>query len=79
MNEDRPLSPLPELKPGTYRHYKGPQYLVLGMVRHSETLEPLVLYHPAKEPQALWVRPWSMFTGQVERDGVHMPRFEFLY
>jgi hypothetical protein len=75
MNSSRPLDPLPDLAPGLYQHYKGPQYQVLGVVRHSETLELLVLYHPVAGDQALWVRPWAMFTGQVEIQGRAVPRF----
>ncbi len=78
MSEDRSLTPLPAIAPGLYQHYKGPQYKVLGVVRHSETLEPLVLYHPMAGDQALWVRPWAMFTGEVEVDGRQMPRFRFI-
>lgn len=76
MTDPRALSPLPSIEPGTYRHYKGQLYDVHGVVRHSETLEPLVLYRPQYGERALWVRPWAMFTGQVEVNGVHMPRFE---
>lgn len=78
MTDTRPISPLPTIEPGRYQHYKGPLYQVLGVVRHSETLEALVLYHPLEGDQALWVRPWSMFTGQVEVDGVQMVRFSLV-
>jgi hypothetical protein len=78
MTDSRAVPPLPAIEPGLYQHYKGPQYKVLGVVRHSETLEALVLYHPVEGDQALWVRPWAMFTGQIEVNGVHMPRFKRL-
>ncbi|MDV0436770.1 DUF1653 domain-containing protein [Xanthomonas sacchari] len=71
----RDLSPLPSIALGRYRHFKGGKYEVLGVVRSSETLEPLVLYRPLYGEGELWVRPYQMFIGQVEVDGVHRPRF----
>lgn len=76
--DQREVPPLPTIELGTYRHYKGELYDVLGVARHSETLEPLVLYRPQYGEKALWVRPWAMFTGQAEVNGVHLPRFERL-
>lgn len=73
MND--PLPPLPEIALGCYVHYKGLRYEVLGVVRHSETREPLVLYRPLYGEGALWVRPYAMFVGTVEIDGVVRPRF----
>ena len=70
-----PLAPLPEAPPGRYRHYKGGEYEVRGVVRHSETLEPLVLYQPQYGDSGLWVRPYDMFFGTVEVDGRAVPRF----
>jgi hypothetical protein len=75
MND--PLSPLPAIALGTYVHYKGLRYEVLGVVRHSETREPLVLYRPLYGEGALWVRPYGMFVGTIEIDGVVRPRFAF--
>lgn len=72
------LSPLPSIVPGRYRHYKGGEYEVVGVVRHSETLEPMVLYQPLYNDSGLWVRPYDMFVGQVEIDGVPQLRFERL-
>jgi len=72
MND--PLPPLPEIALGCV-HYKGLRYEVLGVVRHSETREPLVLYRPLYGEGALWVRPYAMFVGTVEIDGVVRPRF----
>ncbi|MDQ7760123.1 DUF1653 domain-containing protein [Xanthomonas sontii] len=69
------LSPLPSIALGRYRHFKGGEYEVLGMVRSSETLEPLVLYRPLYGEGTLWVRPYPMFVEQVEIDGVRRPRF----
>lgn len=69
---------LPEIKPGRYRHYKGPEYQVLDLVRHSETEELLVLYKALYEESGLWVRPYAMFTEYVDVEGKQMPRFTFL-
>lgn len=69
------LPPLPDVPPGHYRHHKGGVYEVLDVVRHSETLEPLVLYRPLHEPAALWVRPHAMFIETIEVDGQRRPRF----
>lgn len=72
------LSPLPSIDPGRYRHYKGGEYEVVGVARHSETLEPMVLYRPLYNDSGLWVRPSDMFVGLVEIDGVPQLRFERL-
>ena len=72
---DTDLSPLPTLPLGPYMHYKGLPYEVLGVVRHSETLEPLVLYRAEYGERGLWVRPFAMFTEEVVIDGVRQPRF----
>lgn len=69
------LPALPSLPLGRYRHYKGLTYEVIGVVRHSETLEPLVLYRPLYNDSGIWVRPYAMFLEQVEIDGVMQPRF----
>lgn len=73
---DDDLVPLPDTPPGRYRHHKGGEYEVLGAVRHSETLEPLVLYRALYGERGLWVRPHAMFFETVEVDGVRRPRFE---
>jgi hypothetical protein len=67
------LPPLPAAAPGRYRHYKGGEYEVIGVARHSETLEPLVAYFDSR--RQLWVRPHAMFYGEVEVDGRRVPRF----
>ena len=72
---DTELSPLPSLKLEPYRHYKGLLYEVLGVVRHSETLEPLVLYRAEYGERGLWVRPFAMFTEDVVIEGVRQARF----
>ncbi len=69
------LPPLPETPTGRYRHYKGGQYEVIGVARHSETLEPLVIYRPLDNASGLWVRAHAMFFGAVEVDGQRQPRF----
>ena len=69
------LNPLPALTAGLYRHYKGGEYEVLGVVRHSETLEPLVLYRPLYNDSGLWVRPYAMFCEEVVVDGRSVRRF----
>jgi hypothetical protein len=71
----RALPPLPVIALGRYRHFKGGEYEVLGVVRSSETLEPLVLYRPLYGDSGLWVRPYAMFLEQVEVDGALRPRF----
>ena len=69
------LPPLPATPLGRYRHYKGGEYEVLGVARHSETLEPLVVYRPLAAASGLWVRPHAMFFEQIEVDGRLQPRF----
>jgi hypothetical protein len=69
------LPPLPDTPPGRYRHYKGGEYEVVGVARHSETLEPLVVYRPLYNATGLWVRPHAMFFEQVEVDGRMQARF----
>jgi hypothetical protein len=64
-----------DLPPGRYRHFKGNEYEVLGVARHSETQEPVVVYRPLSGDGGLWVRPLAMFVEEVERDGERVPRF----
>lgn len=70
-----PLPPLPSLPLGRYRHYKGGEYEVIGVARHSETLAPLVLYRPLYNNSGLWVRPYEMFRETVTIAGITQPRF----
>lgn len=63
---------------GRYRHYKGREYLVLGVARHSETEEELVVYRLDYGEGSWWVRPLSMFCETVAVDGQEIPRFEYL-
>ncbi|TDP59033.1 DUF1653 domain-containing protein [Roseateles toxinivorans] len=72
---DNDLPALPDTPLGPYRHYKGGEYEVLGVVRHSETLEPLVLYRPLYKASGFWVRPHAMFFGSLNVDGREVQRF----
>jgi len=63
------------ISPGRYRHYKGREYTVLGVARHSETLEELVVYRQEYGERGLWVRPAAMFAETVEVEGRTVPRF----
>jgi hypothetical protein len=69
------LTPLPETPNGRYRHYKGGEYEVIGVARHSETLEAVVVYRPLYNDSGLWIRPHAMFFGTLEIDGVVTRRF----
>ena len=62
--------------PGRYRHYKGNDYTVIGIARHSETQEELVVYRQEYGDNGLWVRPLAMFVETVEVDGKLVARFE---
>ena len=63
------------VQPGRYRHFKGNEYEVLGMARHSETEEEMVVYRALYGERGLWVRPAAMWCETVERDGKVQPRF----
>ncbi|MBI2580988.1 DUF1653 domain-containing protein [Candidatus Woesearchaeota archaeon] len=67
-----------EIKIGRYRHYKGNEYEVIGVAKHSETLEELVVYRALYGEHALWVRPKKMFSETVEVDGKKVPRFKLI-
>lgn len=67
---------LREITPGRYRHFKGNEYEVVAIAKHSETVEPMVVYRALYGAGALWVRPASMWNEIVERDGRSFPRFE---
>lgn len=66
------------MKPGLYRHYKGADYQVFAVVKHSETEEELVLYKALYGDYGLWVRPLAMFQESVSVNGVQQPRFAFI-
>jgi cupin 2 domain-containing protein len=63
------------IRPGRYRHYKGPEYTVIGTARHSETFEELVVYRQEYGERGWWVRPSEMFAESVEVEGREVPRF----
>ena len=63
------------ITPGRYRHYKGNLYDVIGVARHSETEEELVVYTALYGDRGLWVRPLAMFRESVSVDGRTVPRF----
>ncbi len=67
-----------ELEAGRYRHYKGNQYTVIGVARHSETEEELVVYRQEYGDRGLWVRPLQMFMETIDVEGKELPRFQFL-
>lgn len=64
-----------EIRPGRYRHFKGGLYQVIGTALHSETRKPMVVYRALYGDGGLWVRPASMWSEHVERDGYSGPRF----
>ena len=66
---------LREISPGRYRHFKGNEYEVLYIARHSETLEPMVVYRALYGEGGIWVRPAQMWNETVERDGRTYIRF----
>ena len=59
-----------------YRHFKGNEYLVLHVAKHSETLEDMVVYQALYGERGIWVRPLSMFLEEKEVDGKIINRFE---
>lgn len=67
-----------DIKPGRYRHFKGNEYRVLFLARHSETLEPMVVYQALYGERGIWVRPAGMWNETVERDGQRYRRFTYL-
>jgi hypothetical protein len=75
MNSNEPDADVPI---GRYRHYKGRDYVVIGVARHSETNEELVVYRQDYGTKSLWVRPKAMFLETVEVGGRIVRRFEFV-
>ncbi len=63
---------------GIYRHYKGNLYQVIGLSRHTETLEELVVYQALYGDYGLWVRPLKIFTSSIMIDNQQHPRFSFV-
>ena len=66
------------IKPGKYRHFKGKEYEVIGVAKHSETLEEMVVYRQLYGEHGLWIRPASMWEETVERDGKTYKRFTYI-
>ena len=67
-----------EIRLGRYRHFKGNEYEVIGVAKHSETLEPMVVYRALYGEGGLWVRPAAMWNEQVEREDYSGPRFVYI-
>lgn len=67
-----------DIKLGRYRHFKGNEYRVVGMAKHSETLEEMVVYRALYGDGSLWVRPASIWNEKVTRDGVTVKRFTYI-
>ncbi|MDX8405122.1 MAG: DUF1653 domain-containing protein [Mariprofundus sp.] len=67
-----------ELKPGKYRHFKGGEYEVIAVARHSESMEKLVVYRPLYGEGGIWVRPLAMFLDLKEIEGKQVSRFEYM-
>jgi len=67
-----------QIKLGKYRHFKGKDYEVLGVAKHSETKEELVIYKKLYDDHSMWARPLSMFIEEVERDGYKGLRFKYV-
>ena len=66
------------IKPGKYRHFKGSEYQVIGMAKHSETLEEMVVYRALYGEGGLWVRPAQMWEETAEHNGERVKRFSYL-
>ncbi len=67
-----------EIKIGKYRHFKGNEYRVLYIARHSETMEDMVVYQPLYGDMGIWVRPAAMWDEIIEREGLTFRRFEYI-
>jgi hypothetical protein len=67
-----------EIRIGRYRHFKGNEYEVLYLAKHSETLEPMVVYRALYGEHGVWVRPAHMWNETVERDGQTYTRFTYI-
>ena len=66
------------IPPGIYQHYKGNRYEVIGIARHSESLEEMVVYRALYADHGLWVRPAEMFAESVVVNGESIPRFQYI-
>lgn len=70
------MSEKEKVRIGKYKHFKGGDYEVIGVAKHSETGEELVVYKALYDEGSLWTRPVNMFIEKVEVDGRMVPRFE---
>ena len=61
-----------------YKHYKGNYYKVIGVAKHTETLEDLVVYQALYGDKSVWCRPKSMWNEEVEFNGNKVKRFELI-
>jgi hypothetical protein len=75
VKPDESMNQFQKIPLGKYRHFKGMEYEVVDIARHSETLEPMVVYRALYGEGGLWVRPLAMFMEMVEKDGYSGPRF----
>jgi len=66
------------IKLGKYQHFKGNEYEVIGVAKHSETLEDYVIYRALYGEYGLWIRPLSMFEEEIIRDGKKIKRFKYM-
>ena len=73
MTYEEALNAIPK---GRYRHYKGNEYEVLDIAKHSETLEPMVVYRALYGEGGVWVRPAEMWNEIVDKDGIKCMRFQ---
>ena len=78
MTPNLDLPPLPSLRTGLYRHYKGGEYELLAVAYHSETLAPMVVYRALYGTRQVWVRPAEMWSEAVTVDGLTVPRFSYV-
>lgn len=67
-----------DIQLGVYVHYKGNRYQVIGVAKHTETMEDMVVYKSLDDEAKIWVRPLAMFQEKVVIDDVDQPRFKFV-
>jgi hypothetical protein len=68
----------PIITAGRYRHYKGKIYKVIGIAKHSDTLEQMVVFRSVEDERQLWCQPLEEFKGKVRHEGAMVPMFEYL-
>lgn len=72
------MEQLPDIRPGVYRHFKGNEYQLLYVARHSETRQPMVVYRALYGERGIWVRPAAMWLEQVSRGDYQGSRFTYV-